>query len=441
MTDTVYSVLIVGGGASGLMAGIAAARLLPETHKVVILEKEKKIGRKLLATGNGRCNLSNMSCDADSFNGMEPRFARGALHRFSVAATLSLFEELGLLTRKDESGRVYPSCNQSSAVLDVLQLELHRLNCEIVTEQEVCLIQREEPLYFGSRPFGDSASFKVETSRGRTYRTSKIILATGGMAGPALGSNGSGYVLAGEFGHQLTDPLPAIVPLCLDHPIAKKCSGIRFDGRADLLADDRTIASSSGEFLWTDYGISGIAAMDLARDVNMALKGDVKNLQISIDFLPSLSLQQLLVWLRQRREMYSDLSCDSMLTGIFHRRIGEELVRAGIKNSVLATLSASRLSEEHLESLAAVIKSFRMNVRYTRDWQQAQVTAGGLDVKGFFPDRMESKLCAGLYVSGELIDIDGPCGGYNLQWAWSSGWLAGFKAAGELLKTENSPNG
>jgi predicted Rossmann fold flavoprotein len=436
MSETIYSVLIAGGGASGLIAGIAAARMLPDHHKVIILEKESKIGKKLLATGNGRCNLSNSFCDADSFHGSEPRFARGALHRFSVAATLSLFEELGLMIRKDDSGRIYPYCNQSSAVLDVLRLELHRLNCIIETDRNVCRINREEPLYFGSRPYDASACFAVETDQGRTYRANKVILATGGLAAPALGSNGSGYELAGEFGHQLISPFPAIVPICLDHPIAKKCSGIRFEARAELIVDENRIAASSGEFLWTDYGISGIAAMELARDVNIAIADGDRKLSLEIDFLPAVSRQELLQWLRQRRENNSDLSSDSILTGIFQRRIGEELVRAGINNSVLTTLSVARLNDQHLEGLADIIKALRLKVISTRDWQQAQVTAGGLDVREFYPDRMESKLCSGLYAAGEIMDIDGPCGGFNLQWAWSSGWLAGFKAAGEQLKLE-----
>lgn len=434
--ETVCDLVIIGGGPAGLMAAAAAGRLLPAGSRIQILEKEARIGRKLLATGNGRCNLTNIAADPDSYLGSEPRFARGPLHRFSVAAVMSFFAEIGLKTRTDSEGRVYPWCNQATAVLDVLRLELHRLNVEIAVDQQVRIIRRREPLYIGAKPLNGAPAYEIVTSSGKTYLSETLILATGGRAAPKLGADGSGYILAGELGHDLIEPQPSLVPLCLDFALSRKCSGIRFEAVGSIRQEDTLLQTVRGEFLWTDYGISGIAAMDLSRSVSCSESGG--QIVLELDLLPDMSEIELRTWLDERIKLHPDLVCDSLLTGLLHRRMGEEIIKTGISNKVLPTLAVSRLQPEHIDELVKCIKNCQAEVTGVRDWDQAQITAGGLDVRQFKPDSMESRICPGLFAVGELVDIDAPCGGYNLQWAWSSGWLAGFKAAGALLRQRDT---
>ncbi len=430
--ETVCDIVIIGGGSAGLIAAAAAGRLLPAGHRIQILEKESRIGRKLLATGNGRCNLTNVSADPDCYLGSEPRYARGPLHRFSVAAVMSFFTELGLETRTDSEGRVYPWCNQAAAVLDVLRLELHRLNIEISVDQKVERIERREPLYIGARPINGAPTYEIITSKGKRYLTNVVILATGGLAAPKLGADGSGYELAGALGHELIDPRPALVPICLDTALSKKCSGIRFEAVGGIRQNETLLQTARGEFLWTDYGISGIAAMELSRSVSCS--EDTGSMKLELDLLPDMSEAELRSWIDERIKLHPDLICDSLLTGLLHRRLGEEIIKLGISNKILPTLAVSRLKTEHIDELVNIIKCCQFDISGVRDWDQAQITAGGLDVKQFRPDSMESRINPGLFAVGELVDIDAPCGGFNLQWAWSSGWLAGFKAAGLLLR-------
>ncbi len=432
MMETVCDIVIIGGGPAGLMAAAAAGRLLPAGSRIQILEKEARIGRKLLATGNGRCNLTNISADPDCYLGNEPRFARGPLHRFSVAAVMSFFRELGLETRTDSEGRVYPWCNQAAAVLDVLRLELHRLNIEISVDQRVETIERHEPLYIGAKPISGAPAYEIRTSSGKKYLTEVVILATGGLAAPKLGSDGSGYKLAEKLGHELIEPKPSLVPICLETPLSKKCSGIRFEAVGGIRQQDTLLQTTRGEFLWTDYGISGIAAMELSRSISCS--ETEQGMKLELDLLPDMTETELRLWIDQRIKSHPDLICDSLLTGLLHRRLGEEIVKLGISNRVLPTLAVSRLKSEHIDELVNCIKCCQIDITGIRDWDQAQVTAGGLDVKQFKPDSMESRVNPGLFAVGEIVDIDAPCGGYNLQWAWSSGWLAGFKAAGNLLR-------
>lgn len=428
-----YDIIIAGAGAAGMMAAISAGRLL-ESGKIVILEKEKRPGRKLLATGNGRCNLTNINADPDDYFGDEPRFARGPLHRFSTAAVLSFFSELGLKTRVDDQGRVYPWCNQSAAVLDVLRLELHRLGIEIITEQGVTSVDQVGSLFIGDKPLNREPEFEVKTANGKIYRARKVIMATGGLAAPALGADSSGLEIAEKLGHDLRKTMPALVPLELDSHISKKLSGIRFEAVASILQNESEVMRARGEFLWTDYGVSGIAAMEVSRAVS-AYDGSST---ILFDLLPDMSNEEIVSWIKTRIAQHPDLIVDSLLTGLFHRRMGEELIKHSISNSVIPTLEAVRLKTEHIVKIADCLKSLKIKVIGTRSWDQAQITVGGLDVRNFRPDSMQSRICEGLFAAGEVLDIDGPCGGFNLQWAWSSGWLAGFKAAGDLLKQEVS---
>lgn len=390
---------IIGGGASGLVAAIAAAR---EKAEVFVCERGSRVGKKILATGNGRCNLTNQNADISHYYGQNTKFMLGTVHRFWVTETLAFFSELGIVAKTEQQGKVYPHSDQASAVLDVLRLELENLGVKVYTGFEVQRIRRKN-------------GFELISYQGEKLFCDKVILAAGGKAAPDLGSNGSGYELARSFGHQCTELIPSLVQLKTQTDIVKKLKGIKFNG---------TITSGEvteeGELLFTDYGLSGPPVF--------ALSARLKKMQeVYLDLLPQYSAKQLLELLRQRKRLLSTRSLEDFLVGLFHRRTGQVL----LKDCGIAPLSrkAGSLTERELDSLCMKIKAWQFKIEGRMSWNNAQVTAGGIRVKEVRPDTLESKLVPGLYFAGEILDIDGDCGGYNLQWAWASGYLAGKSAS------------
>jgi predicted Rossmann fold flavoprotein len=443
------SLVIVGAGAAGLAAAIEAARMLREAgrkrknaaaERIVILEKNEKAGRKLLATGNGRCNLTNMTASPDSYHGRDPRFSRDALARYSVSATLKFFYDLGLPCREEGDGRVYPVCQQAAAVLDLLRQEADRLQIEILTAATVNGLQQVQPLFLGDVPLRSQPLWQLKTVEGLVIETPRVILATGGQASPNLGSDGSGYKLAAHAGHQLVKPRPALVQIETAGKKAAALSGIRVEAGLSLRLNQAEVAAEFGEVLFTDYGLSGIPILQLSRQIGELLdpyagagKSPSKGkLEIRLDLLPELSPAQIADMIDQRCQLNPELPVGELLTGLVHKKIGLQIMRdVTALNPAVPARSLERLL---LAELARAIKQFELLVIGTRDFSQAQVTAGGLDCSEFFADRLESRLCPGLFAAGELLDIDGDCGGFNLQWAWSSGRLAGYQAARQILE-------
>lgn len=458
-------VIIVGGGAAGLMAAISAARTLqiagcPAGHtgqpQVMILERMDKVGRKLLATGNGRCNLSNRQAGPDCYYGRDPRFARGALHRFPVEQTLAFFAGIGLPCREEAEGRLYPYSQQAAAVLDLLRQEAGRLQVHEQTHAAVTRLIRLEPAANHSVSIPASAGrFLVETRTGARWRAGSVILAAGGQAAPALGSDGSGLLLASQLGHAIIPPFPALVQVCTSGKAAGAMSGARFLGQIQLLevASQKILARQSGEILFTDDGVSGIPVFQVSRqagawlqaaaatdpgagcaassrvaaDESAASRPAASGLQLQFDFMPDFTSSQLVEMLEARRQRQPGLPASEWLTGLVHKRIGQQLVRE--LPDLHPALELARLRITHSRQLAGYLKGWTLGVSSTRGWTSAQVMAGGLACSEFYPDRLESRRCPGLFAAGEILDIDGDCGGFNLQWAWSSGFVAGQQAA------------
>lgn len=390
---------IVGGGASGLVAGIAAAR---EGAEVFICERGNRVGKKILATGNGRCNLTNQNADCSHYYGENTKFMLGVINRFWVEETLQFFSELGIVPKTEQQGKVYPYSDQASAVLDVLRLELERLGVQINTGFDVQKLQRQK-------------EFELIPYQGKKLACDKVVLAAGGKAAPDLGSNGSGYGLVHPFGHSCTKLTPSLVQLRTETEVVKKLKGIKFVG--SITADGVT---EEGEILFTDYGLSGPPVFSLSAKVKNPSK-------ITLNLLPAYPEEQLLALLKQRRQQLASRHLEDFLVGLFHRRVGQVL----LKDCGIAPLSRTvqSLTNDEIGRLTAAVKAWEFKVEGRMSWNNAQVTAGGIRVKEIRPDTMESKLVPGLYFAGEVLDIDGDCGGYNLQWAWASGYLAGKSAA------------
>ena len=400
------TILIIGGGAAGMAAALAASE--NSEAQVILLERQSRVGRKLAATGNGRCNLTNLHALTGGYHGDEPEFSQYALKNFTPEDTLAWFRQLGLFTVAEPSGRVYPYSDQANSVVDVLRFALERPNISLITGVEVTKVKKM------------ATGFLVECDD-VSYTCDKLIVACGGLAGTKLGGSMAGYKLLRSLGHKATKLRPTLVQIKSDWPGTTSLKGVRANCRAQILHNNAVFAESTGELQWTEYGLSGPVIFEISRDVCQS----PGQWACRLDFLPDCSDAELLQELRRRRER--DLLGEELLTGILHNRLGRVLTQSvGIK----AQRNGSTLEDWELEGVVAAVKSFEVSLTEPMGMDSAQVTAGGIRTCEFDDQTMESRLVPGLYACGEVLDIDGDCGGYNLQWAWSSGRLAGLCAGG-----------
>lgn len=412
-----HNILILGGGASGIMAAITAARMGAD---VAILEHTSRIGKKILATGNGKCNLTNSCQEKWCYRSDETDFPFQALKYFSEKAAREFFEELGILL-KERNGYWYPYSGQASTILEALQLELEHLRVPIYYEIEIKKIEFQTNRILC---FNESTVFQ----------TKNLILAAGSKASPKTGSDGSGYELLKQTKHTLITPVPALVPLIVEGNF-KSIAGVRTEAKVTFIENKKeivsdTIVSDTGELQITEYGLSGIPIFQISRFVSKALEKN-HSARVSIDFFPKISLKQLRLYLQKQLEE-SKKTLEEILQGFFHKKLAVFC----IKQADLS-LKQRKLTLKEQERLLSVLKNFSVSVKDTKKFEQAQVCAGGVSAKEISPDTMESKFHPNLYFAGELIDVDGACGGYNLQWAWTSGYLAGRcagKKAGNDIK-------
>lgn len=405
MTDSVFPVAIVGAGASGMMAAIAASRARPQP--VLLIEKEARVGRKLLATGNGRCNLLNLRLSKSRYHGSGAHVAHALLERHSPGELLKIFQSLGLCCREESEGRVYPYSGQAASVLDVLRYGCARSQVTIVNNAAIARIERS------------ADGFRLMSTDGAVLLCKRLILAGGGRASPSLGSDGSLYSLLSSLGHTITPTYPAIVPLTLPKEPIRGLKGVRAQVHLRLWVDGKHAHQEEGEALFTEYGISGIAAMQLGRHVQIA-RAKGRQTVLSIGLVPADMAGHLLP---ERVSLLEGEPMETFFTGWLHPRVALCLLReAGISGQ-------APICQSSAAPLLPLLSDWRVPVTGTLDFSHAQVTAGGALLSEFSPQTLESLLVPGLYACGELLDVDGDCGGYNLMWAWVSGLVAGRAAA------------
>ena len=394
------NVCVIGGGAAGMLAALTAAE---NGHRVLLLERQSRVGRKLLATGNGRCNLSNYNASPAHYHG-GAGFCDFALSQFDVGETLQYFASLGLLTVSEASGRIYPMSNMAGSVLDVLRYALERPEIDLQTGQTVTAV----------RKMPEGFSVKTETD---TFSARCLILAAGGAAGSKVGGGMDGYRLAKSLGHHRTALYPSLVQLKTDPTYPRALKGVKAQCGISICRGSQVLARNSGEVLFTEYGVSGPAIFDLSRSVSAG----GSDLTCLLNFFPDWEEAEVLHWLSQRQAAMAAHEASTLLTGSCHTRLGQMICKsAGFTNQ-----RAAGLTRDDLRRIARQATHFALPITGTCGFDQAQVTAGGLDTSEFDPRTLQSRLVPGLYACGELLDIDGDCGGYNLQWAWSSGRLAG----------------
>lgn len=400
-----YDVLIIGGGAAGLTAALSAFR---QGKSVILLEAAPRIGRKILATGNGRCNLAN-SGPGRYYGGKA--LAKEVLSRCSVEKVLSFFEELGLVTVEEDEGRIYPGCGQAAAVLDVLRGEIDNCRIPVICD---CPVKRLEKA---------GKDWKIHTP-GEAYTAHAVVLACGGMAGGRLGHDGSAYRLLCDHGHHLIKPRPALTQMTGEKEAVKGLAGLRLPARLTLCDGERPVSAAQGEALFTDYGVSGVCAMQLSADAG-ALLDDGKKPVLYLDFSPMLGLVPRIYDRIAAENPWKHLS----LVKEFLQRRGHTLQRNALLRGLAPRLLAEKMKGLSLPETARMLCAFPVPILGLRGMEYAQVTRGGIDTKEFFPDTLQSRLAPGLYAAGEIMDVDGDCGGYNLQFAFASGLIAGAAAA------------
>ena len=398
-------IIVAGGGASGMTAAIMAAR---QGKKVMILEHKDRIGKKLLATGNGKCNYTNENQQESCYRSSNSSYPMQVLRQYGMQETMEFFYDLGIYP-KVKNGYVYPNSGQAASVLDVLRLELSRYQVPVCCRERVMEIVR------------DTKGFRVVTDK-TVHRAGRVILCTGGMASSKLGSDGSGYALAEALGHHIIPAVPALTGLKARGDYYKALAGVRAEAGVSLWIDDCFTAKDTGEVQLAAYGISGIPVFQISRYAAAALL-QKRKVTVYLDFMPSLPKESLNKIINERS--VRNKSAEEMMIGLLPGKLSLVLLkRAGI------SLAESLFQKDREQrKLSDMIKHFSTDIYDTNGFDNAQATAGGVDTREVDCHTMESVLVPGLYLAGELLDVDGICGGYNLQWAWSTGAIAGIHAS------------
>jgi predicted Rossmann fold flavoprotein len=404
------NLIVIGGGAAGMMAATVAAR---NGAYVTVVERMTRVGKKLLATGNGRCNLTNTHCDVSRYHGGNSEFITEVLTAFDVQQTLDFFEELGVVPAIEDDGKVFPRSAQASSVLDVLRYEMTRLGVRVVSDKRVGEI------------IGQEDDFSCVCTDGEKLQAHRVIIAAGGKSCPNLGSNGGGFKLAQRLGHTIVELFPALVQVKLRAPFLKRLKGLKFDGEATVLVNGESKRTELGEILFTEYGLSGPPILQLSRIAGQAT-AQGKETQIRLNLFPSQSEKELAQFLHDRFAQCPWKELDFSFVGLLHKRLIPVILKEAGFDDTATTCQA--LEDADIRRLATLLKDWRIPCTGTQSWMDSQVTAGGVSVEEVNADTLESMLIPGVFFAGEVLDVDGDCGGFNLQWAWASGFVAATNA-------------
>ncbi len=402
-----YDVAIIGAGPAGMTAAITASG---NGKRVALIDRNPQLGRKLLATGNGRCNLTNQYVTLDRYHDANPEFIETVLTGFDQRATLEFFQDLGLVVKEESNGRIFPRTNQASSVVEVLRQRLARNNVDVLLDTQVVGIAK-------------SSFWNISLNSERTIQSAKLIIAAGGRAAHHFGSTGDGLYWATKLGHSLTPIHAALVPIEIVEQWPKRVQGIKVEAGAWATSGGERICESAGDVLFTSYGVSGPAVMALARIIAPLLK--TSRVQIHIDLFPDMTDEQLDQILLRIIASDDKKTLKAALVGLLPSGLIPVII------SLAGLAEADRVAAIPMSNRLDVVKTLKdltLTVSKLRPLKEAQVTAGGINSDEVDPRSLQSKLVKGLYFAGEVLDVDGDSGGFNLQWAWSSGYVAGLTA-------------
>jgi hypothetical protein len=406
-----HSLIIIGGGAAGLTAALIA-----KDHgiDVAIIEGTDRIGKKILTTGNGRCNISNSNINSDNYHSENLHFQKNTLDSFTTKDTINFFECLGLPLVTLDNGKMFPMSLQASSVLDILRFALE---------------EKSIPVYINIKAkeiINDNQGFMISSSDNATYHCEKLIIATGGKSAPKTGSDGSGYILAKQLGHSIIAPTPALVQLKLNYNRLKALSGVKFDGYAEIFINDKSVQKEFGEILFTDYGISGPPILQLSRIASFSISQN-KKVSLTIDMLPTIEPRALKDFLCNHWSVFEGRSVYDSFIGIINKKVIPIILKEANVEDIHKPCCNLNIKEKN--AIYSLLKQWKFEICGTNSFANAQVTAGGINTKEINVETLESNIVPNLFFAGEVLDVDGDCGGYNLQWAWSSGAVAGKSAS------------
>lgn len=394
-----HDVIIVGGGASGLLLSILLKKI---NIDVALIERNERVGVKILNTGNGRCNIANLNISQENFHSQNIDFVTKLIDKYPIQLVIDIFEALGLHLI-EEKGNLYPLSYQASSVVDIFRINLEELNIPVYTNVKIVNVSLFNNTYI------------LESNSSTKYTCNKLVLSTGGQSTPKTGSDGIGYRLAKSLNHSIVNTYPALVQLKLKSNVLKALSGIKFQGNVNLIVNDNIIKSSSGEILYTDYGISGIPILQLSGIATRSI-GSSKKVFLSINHFPKMDKDTLRVFLESHFNLFKERSILNCLIGILNKK----LIPIIIKNSGISNVNTkvSQLTDEQRENIVNLINNWTFEVIESTGFGSSQVTSGGVDTSQINNLTLESKKNKNLFFTGEIMDVDGDCGGYNLYWAW-----------------------
>ncbi len=396
--------IVVGAGASGLIASITAARL---GKQVTLLEQNKKIGKKILVSGNGKCNIDNRYINLNRFHSQNPKFTEEVLEGYSYEVVEKFFTSIGLELIEGKEGKMFPMSLQASSVVELLEYEAKMLGVEIICDCAVTGIDKT------------GNTFTVASSQG-TKQCEQLLITSGSPAAPQLGGSNTGYAFATKMGHTLIPRHPSLVQLCSEEPWVKSCAGVKVPGVAKLYANGEYIIEKEGDLLFTNYGISGLAILDLSREVSTRL-ANFDYCELSLDLMPELSKEKLTNLLLSRIQNESEKPIDLWLQGV----VNKKLIQSILEQSKSKVTLENQLNRKEINKLVHTIKNLKLSINDTKGFEGAEVATGGIDTREINPQTMESKLIPNLYFAGEILDVDGDRGGFNFHFAWVSGIRAG----------------
>lgn len=403
-----YDVAIIGAGPAGIMAAISASKC---GAGVILIEKNEAIGRKILATGNGRCNITNKFAKVENYHGSNPEFIRSVLSAFDARETMEFFEDLGLILKEEDRGRMFPRTNQATSVVDILTHELRKLKVETKLG---CEIKR----------IANKSGWEITTSDGAIINSDRLVLTTGGRASHQFGSSGDGLFWSKNLGLLIEDVYPSLVPVETEETWVKEAQGLKAEAEARFFIDEKLVSKASGDLLFTHYGLSGPAIMSQARSIAPYVEN--KDIKVELDFMPEKSAKELDAIIAKIFNVSGAKSVKNALVGLVPAKlIPIILCESGIEERK----NAAEISKVQRNKIGQNFKSLTLKISKLRPFKEAQVTRGGISTDEIDPKTLESKKIKNLYFAGEIMDVDGDSGGFNLQWAWSSGHLVGLNSA------------
>jgi len=415
-----WDLIVIGGGASGMSAAVSYQKMqqdrLGKTGRVLVLEKNDRVGKKIQASGNGRCNLSNHDMAMTHFHSHQVQWVENVLRLVDPESVMTFLADIGILVTS-EGNKIFPMSKNSASVVDAFRFAMKEMEVELESDCDVDTIEKEEEI------------FHIHDKLGRDYFSKHVIISCGGACAPNLGTTGDGYKWLSRFGHKVYSPKPSIVQLVTENSVTKTLSGLKLECDLSLNSKDMLLAHQYGEVLFTDYGLSGPAVLQVSGVVS---RHNRKNglsipMTISLKLFNDEELRQIRAEIGRRISVWGERTLDQLLIGILPGKISAMLLKTALGRPL--SILIATLSNEDIETIVRALKAWKFEVLGTKSLEFAQTTIGGADVSEFSCETMESRLVPGLYACGEVLDVDGDCGGYNLTWAFASGILAGRSLA------------